>query len=160
MNRYVLTVDIGILADHAEQAVRLITEGFLIKEVAPSAERLTDQKADHCDVQKRQKRMLADLRHRQTADQSADDRAVDRDPAVTDIKERTPVTRIKRNIIHTRTDDRRDDTDDDAVKQLVAVNALSVGIDISIDLSRWIVLIKFELLICKAKIKMVVCRMN
>lgn len=126
----------GILTDHAEHIVRGCAERLLIEEVAPAADRLTDQKAGHGDIEDRQEFHLADLRHDQTADQRADDRAVNGDTAVTDIDDLTGMRReiipFENNVIGTRADDRGDDADDHAVDQLIAVDVIVTGVEIGV----------------------------
>ena len=127
----------GVFADHAAHIVCGRAEGFLIEEVAPATDRLTDQEAGHRNIQNRQELHLADLRHDQTTDQRADDRAVDRDTAVADIEDLTRMRRkiipFEDDVIGARADDGGDDADDHAVDQLIAVNVIAMRIAIGVD---------------------------
>ena len=114
-------------ARHAENAVGVAAERFMVHEVAPSADALSDQEADRNNVVGREQAHLAQLADDRTDEKCTDDAAVDRETAVPDVEDRFPVARVavpvEDDVVQARADDAADDTADDAVDRAVCVNA-------------------------------------
>ena len=117
------------LAHHAPRQISRRAVRLLIEEVAPAAESLTDQEADHGDIENGHELHLLDFGDAQSAEQCADDAAVDGESALMNRKnlERmgAVIVPLENAEIQPCADDARDKTDEHAVKQLVAVDVVA-----------------------------------
>ena len=113
------------LAHHRPRKVGNCAVSLLIEEVAPAAQSLTYQKADHHNVENGQKSHFLDFRDYESAGKRADDTAVYRQAALVDIENfdrmREIIIPLKNTEVQSRADNTGDKTDKDAVHQLAEI---------------------------------------
>ena len=117
------------LAHHRPRKICDGSVGFLVEEVAPSADTLTDQETNHHDVENGQEFHLLDLGDDQAAEQGADDAAVDRETAFVDIEQLVEVAAVvipfEDTEIQPCADDAGDQSGKNTIHQLAGIDVVT-----------------------------------
>ena len=112
---------------HRKEIVRVFSEGLAVKKVPPSTDDLPDRDAHRDRVENETDGNLLDLRHGQDSQGTADDAAIDRKPALSDIENGCKVTLVciprKDDIVDTRADDADEHADEDDVDIIIRLLA-------------------------------------